>query len=78
MNALDTTNWYKPVEDATGLIDLMKYTNNGLSYGVRTGLNWRCGSDKRYYLCDSPVLSAEINHIISEHDTPEEATTSVF
>lgn len=62
-----------PINDSTNKIALMRYCNNGLSYGVNIV------DDKLvYYLCQSPTLSLEIISIISQHSTFEEVRRAFY
>jgi len=63
--------FYKPYKDATNKIDLMRYTNNCLSYGYNR-------SENKFYLCESPILDASIIRIISEHKNFESARTGLI
>lgn len=63
--------FYKPYQDATNKIDLMRYTNNSLSYGYNKASN-------KFYLCESPILEASIICIISEHENFESVRTALI
>lgn len=65
--------YYLPYQDDTAKVDLMKYANSGLSYGI--GIE---GENLRFYLCESPQLAAVIKRIISVHDTPEEMQNAFY
>ena len=60
-------NFYKPTKDSTGKIFLMKYCNNGFSYGIEVE------NEKVYFhLCKSPLLDTSILSIHSTHQSTEE------
>ena len=65
--------FYSPIKDDTGKVYLMRYCNNGLSYGLSYP-----GGEQKFFLCSSPTLSAEIKRIISEHNSFEELRTAFF
>lgn len=63
-------SFYPPVNDATNSIELMKYINNGLSYGYT--------NEGKFCLCTSPQLDASIISIVSEHDNFQDLRKSFF
>ena len=68
-------NGFVPVyiDNSGGNIDLIKYCNNGLSYGARLEENKIV-----YYLCESPILSASVNKIISRHENLQELKEAFY
>lgn len=63
--------FYTPYKDNTNKIDLMRYTNNGLSYGYNKEL-------KTFFLCKSPILEASIIEIIEEFKNFEDARNGLL
>jgi hypothetical protein len=58
-NNLVPTDFYKPYKDNTGKIDLMRYCNNGISYGYNIKYDI-------FYVCDSPILESIILRTVKE------------
>jgi hypothetical protein len=69
---MNLNNFYTPKKDNTNRVYLMKYCNNGLSYGLSEP------NEAKFFLCSSPTLSAEIKSIISEHKSYEEMRKAFF
>lgn len=62
-----------PIIDNTNKVNIMRYCNNSLSYGISIE------DDKIiYYLCESPILSNEIIQIISTHSDMEDLIMAFF
>jgi hypothetical protein len=70
----ELSKFYTPSKDKTNKVYLMKYVNNGLSYGLN-----KPGEEKQeFYLCKSPILCAEVTGIISIHGSFEELRNAFF
>lgn len=69
---MDINKFYTPYKDETGKVYLMRYTNNGYSYGLSNP------SEQKYYLCKSPIGEAIILSIISEHESFSEMQEALF
>ena len=63
--------FYKPYQDTTGKVDLMRYLNNGYSYGYNE-------KENLFYLCSSPILEASIIEILSSHENFEEVKKAFY
>lgn len=62
--------FYKPILDRTNKVKFMRYCNNGLSYAILESGN--------FALCESPILSAEINKIIFVSSDIDEIRNKFF
>lgn len=63
--------FYPPVFDKSGQVEFMRYCNNRLSYGINT-------QTKKFMLCLSPLMSAEIIKIIGTFDTYDEMREAYY
>ena len=68
--------FYEPVQNSSGkAIPLMRYCNNGLSYGIYYDIDT---GKTRFCLCESPTLEMVINKILSEHDSLDELRDAFY
>ena len=75
----DLNNYYLPSLDYTNKIDLMRYTNNNISYGITFDFLKKPNINKiTFHVCKSPALSSVIYEIFETFETYEEMKKAFY